>query len=82
MATILGYFSFRHGLPLTLRSALYPLIGERIYGPIGNAVDTFAVIGTVLGVATTLGMGLNRLTLVYIIYMVCLLVLLCSLFLL
>ncbi|MFD1259810.1 BCCT family transporter [Entomomonas asaccharolytica] len=60
VATILGYFSFRHGLPLTLRSALYPLIGERIYGPIGNAVDTFAVIGTVLGVATTLGMGVKQ----------------------
>lgn len=60
VATILGYFSFRHGLPLTLRSALYPLIGERIYGPIGNAVDIFAVIGTVLGVATTLGLGVQQ----------------------
>ncbi|RZA20594.1 MAG: choline transporter, partial [Proteobacteria bacterium] len=49
VALILAYFSFRHGLPLTLRSALYPLIGERIYGPIGHAVDIFAIIGTVLG---------------------------------
>src|SRR5690606_5503546 len=38
VAMILAYFSYRHGLPLTLRSALYPLIGERIYGPIGHAV--------------------------------------------
>ncbi|NTJ43276.1 BCCT family transporter [Agrobacterium larrymoorei] len=53
----LAYFSFRHGLPLTMRSALYPLIGDRIYGPIGNAVDTFAVIGTIFGVATSLGLG-------------------------
>lgn len=60
VATILGYFAFRHGLPLTLRSALYPLIGERIYGPIGHTVDIFAVIGTVLGVATTLGLGVSQ----------------------
>ena len=54
---ILGYFSFRHGLPLTLRSALYPIIGERIHGPIGHAVDVFAIVGTVFGVATSLGYG-------------------------
>ncbi|EKF75004.1 Choline/carnitine/betaine transporter family protein [Alcanivorax hongdengensis A-11-3] len=57
---ILGYFSFRHGLPLTLRSALYPLIGKRIYGPIGHAVDVFAVVGTVFGVATSLGYGVQQ----------------------
>ncbi|MFB4394244.1 MULTISPECIES: BCCT family transporter [unclassified Pseudomonas] len=57
VALILAYFSFRNGLPLTLRSALYPLIGERIYGPIGHAVDIFAIIGTVFGVATSLGYG-------------------------
>lgn len=53
----LAYFSFRHGLPLTVRSALYPLIGERIRGPIGDAVDVFAVLGTLFGVATSLGLG-------------------------
>ena len=57
VALILAFFSYRHGLPLTLRSALYPLIGERIYGPIGHAVDIFAVISTVLGIATSLGYG-------------------------
>ena len=57
VALILAFFSYRHGLPLTLRSALYPIIGERIYGPIGHAVDIFAVIGTVFGVATSLGYG-------------------------
>lgn len=57
VALILAFFSYRHGLPLTLRSALYPIIGDRIYGPIGHAVDIFAVIGTVLGVATSLGYG-------------------------
>src|SRR5690554_1014947 len=57
VALILAFFSFRHGLPLTLRSALYPLNGERIYGPIGHAIDIFAIIGTVLGIATSLGFG-------------------------
>jgi choline/glycine/proline betaine transport protein len=53
----LGYFSFRHGLPLSIRAAFYPLIGERIHGPIGQAIDVFAVLGTVFGVATSLGLG-------------------------
>ncbi len=56
----LAYFSFRHGLPLAVRSALYPLIGERIYGPIGHAVDIFAVLGTMFGVATSLGLGVMQ----------------------
>lgn len=54
---VLAYFSFRHGLPLSIRSALYPLIGEKIYGGIGHTVDTIAVLGTVFGVATSLGFG-------------------------
>jgi choline/glycine/proline betaine transport protein len=54
----LAYFSYRHGLPLTVRSALYPLLGERIYGRLGDAVDTFAVFGTMFGVATSLGFGI------------------------
>ncbi|MBP0443537.1 BCCT family transporter [Roseomonas sp. SSH11] len=53
----LAYFGFRHGLPLTIRSALYPLIGDRIHGPIGQAIDIFAVLGTIFGVATSLGLG-------------------------
>lgn len=57
VALILAFFGYRHGLPLTLRSALYPLIGDRIYGPIGHAVDIFAILGTVFGVATSLGYG-------------------------
>ncbi|MGI9311870.1 MAG: BCCT family transporter, partial [bacterium] len=56
----LAYFGFRKKLPLTLRSALYPIIGERIYGPIGHAVDLLAVFGTVFGVATSLGLGVSQ----------------------
>ncbi|WP_372702252.1 BCCT family transporter [Castellaniella sp.] len=57
---VLAFFSYRHGLPLTLRSALYPLIGDRIYGPVGHAVDVFAIIGTVFGIATSLGLGVAQ----------------------
>lgn len=57
VALILAYFSYRHGLPLTLRSSLYPLIGDRIYGPWGALIDIFAILGTVCGVATSLGLG-------------------------
>lgn len=53
----LAYFSFRHGLPLTMRSALYPIIGERVHGRIGHSVDVFSVLGTMFGVATSLGIG-------------------------
>ncbi len=60
VAVILAYFAYRHGLPLTLRSALYPLIGERIYGPIGTAVDVFAILSTTFGVATSLGFGVEQ----------------------
>lgn len=56
----LAYFAYRHQLPLKIRSALYPLIGKRIYGPIGDGVDIFATIGTVFGVATTLGFGVTQ----------------------
>jgi len=57
----LAYFSYRHGLPLTIRSALYPIFGKRIHGSIGNAVDIAAVLGTVFGVATSLGIGIIQL---------------------
>ncbi|MBV0932973.1 BCCT family transporter [Marinobacterium weihaiense] len=56
----LAYFAFRKGLPLSIRSALYPLIGQRIYGPIGHTVDILAVFGTIFGIATTLGLGVNQ----------------------
>ncbi len=53
----LGYFAFRKGLPFTVRSALYPFLGDRIYGPIGHAVDLLAIFSTVFGIATSLGLG-------------------------
>ncbi|ANG63934.1 transporter [Marinobacterium aestuarii] len=56
----LAYFSFRKGLPLSMRSALYPLIGNKIYGPIGHTVDILTVFGTIFGIATTLGLGVEQ----------------------
>jgi choline/glycine/proline betaine transport protein len=57
MGMALGYFAYRMNLPLAVRSALYPLIGKRVDGAIGHAVDTAAVLGTIFGVATSLGIG-------------------------
>lgn len=57
----LGYFSYRYNLPLTIRSALYPIFGKRINGPIGHTVDTAAVLGTIFGIATTCGIGVVQL---------------------
>ncbi|MCZ4280864.1 BCCT family transporter [Kiloniella laminariae] len=56
----LAYFAYRKDLPLTIRSSLYPLIGERIYGPLGHIADLLAVYGTVFGVATSLGLGVQQ----------------------
>ncbi len=56
----LGYFSYRRGLPLTIRSALVPIFGKKLSGPVGHAVDVVAVVATVLGVAQTLGFGVEQ----------------------
>lgn len=60
VALMLAVYAFRHNLPLTLRSTLYPFIGDRIYGRIGDAVDIFAIVGTLFGVATSLGLGVSQ----------------------
>ncbi|MGO1283250.1 MAG: BCCT family transporter [Psychrobacter sp.] len=57
VALALAYFHYRVGLPLAIRSTLYPLIGKKIYGPMGHTVDILAVFGTMFGVVTTLGLG-------------------------
>ncbi|WP_316897355.1 BCCT family transporter [Ralstonia mannitolilytica] len=61
MGLALAYFAFRYNLPLTMRSGLYPLLRERINGALGHGVDAFALIGTVAGIATTLGYGVLQL---------------------
>ena len=61
MGIALAYFAFRMNLPLSIRSALYPIFGNRIYGPLGHAVDLAAVLGTIFGIATSLGIGVVQL---------------------
>ena len=57
MGLALAYSAYRMNLPLSIRSALYPLFGRRIYGPLGHGVDLAAVLGTIFGIATSLGIG-------------------------
>ena len=57
----LAYFSYRRGLPLTIRSGLTPLFGQRLAGPLGHVIDVVAVVATILGVAQTLGFGVDQL---------------------
>jgi choline/glycine/proline betaine transport protein len=57
MGLAIGYFGYRHQLPLTIRSCLQPLLGRRTSGPLGHLVDILAVFGTLFGLATSLGIG-------------------------
>ena len=59
-ALSMAYFSFRRGLPLRPASAFYPLIGDRIYGWLGNTIDIIAVFGTMFGLTTSLGFGAQQ----------------------
>jgi len=56
----LAFFTFNCKLPLTLRSAFYPLLGERCWGWPGHVIDTFAVLATMFGLATSLGLGASQ----------------------
>ncbi|NNF53145.1 MAG: BCCT family transporter [Acidimicrobiales bacterium] len=56
----LAFFTYNRGLPLTMRSVFYPILGERIYGFWGNLIDTVAVIATLFGLASSLGFGVKQ----------------------
>lgn len=56
----LAFFSYRRGLPLTIRSSLTPLFGKALSGPLGHVIDIVAVVATILGVAQTLGFGVEQ----------------------
>ena len=58
----LAYFAYNRGLPLTIRSAFYPLFGDRIWGWPGHVIDTFAIFAGLFGLATSLGLGVKQLT--------------------
>lgn len=57
MGLALAFFTFNKGLPLTIRSTFYPLLGERVWGWSGHVIDALAVIATLFGLATSLGFG-------------------------
>lgn len=61
MGMALGYFAYRRRLPLAVRSALYPVFGKRLDGGLGHGVDIAAMLGTIFGVATSLGIGVVQL---------------------
>ena len=60
VALSLAFFSFNKGLPLTFRSAFYPLLGERVWGWPGHVIDVLAVFATLFGLATSLGFGTSQ----------------------
>ncbi|MEQ8695345.1 MAG: BCCT family transporter, partial [Bauldia litoralis] len=60
VALALAFFAYNRGLPLTLRSAFYPLFGDRVWGPLGHVIDTLAVFATLFGLATSLGFGAEQ----------------------
>jgi choline/glycine/proline betaine transport protein len=56
----LAFFCFNKGLPLSIRSVFYPVLGDRIYGGVGNLIDILATVATLFGVATSLGLGVQQ----------------------
>ena len=56
----LAFFAYNRGLPLTIRSIFYPLLGDRIYGFWGNLIDVVSVLATLIGLATSLGLGVQQ----------------------
>lgn len=55
-----AYFIYRHKLPMRVSSVFYPFLKERIHGPIGMTIDVFAVLGTLFGLAVSLGLGTSQ----------------------
>ena len=60
VALALALFSYNKGLPLTIRSAFYPIFGERVWGWTGHIIDVLAVFATLFGLATSLGFGAQQ----------------------
>ncbi len=55
-----AYFIYRYNLPMRFSSVFYPLLGDRIYGPLGKSLDVFAILGTLFGVAVSIGLGTQQ----------------------
>lgn len=57
-----GFFIYRYNLPLRVSSVFYPVLKDKIHGPIGRTIDIFAVLGTVFGIAVSLGLGTSQIS--------------------
>jgi betaine/carnitine transporter, BCCT family len=62
VALALAFMAYNRGLPLSIRSAFYPIFGNRVWGPTGHVIDTVAVFATLFGLATSLGFGAEQAT--------------------
>jgi BCCT family betaine/carnitine transporter len=60
VALALAFFCYNKGLPMTIRSAFYPLLGDKCWGPAGHLIDILAVLATIFGLATSLGLGAQQ----------------------
>ena len=60
VALALAFFAYNSGLPLTIRSAFYPIFGDAVFGWVGHIIDTLAVFATLFGLATSLGIGAEQ----------------------
>lgn len=60
VALSLAFFSYNKGMPLTIRSAFYPILGEACWGWAGHIIDLLAVLATIFGLATSLGLGAQQ----------------------
>eukprot|EP01023_Acetabularia_acetabulum_P042350 TRINITY_DN417_c1_g1_i1.p1 TRINITY_DN417_c1_g1~~TRINITY_DN417_c1_g1_i1.p1 ORF type:complete len:740 (+),score=151.80 TRINITY_DN417_c1_g1_i1:108-2327(+) len=60
VAVLLGYMTYKEGLPLTMKSTFYPLIGDKIFGWMGDVIDIISVATTMFGVCTSLGLGVKQ----------------------
>ncbi|MCF7220697.1 BCCT family transporter [Marilutibacter chinensis] len=60
VALSLAFFAYNKGLPLTIRSTFYPIFGDRVWGPLGHVIDVLAVLATLFGLATSLGLGAKQ----------------------
>ncbi len=60
IALALAFFAYNKNLPLSLRSVFYPLFGDKVFGTLGDVIDTLAVLSCLFGLATSLGLGVQQ----------------------
>ena len=58
---LLSFLSYRKKLPMTMKSCFYPLLGDRVFGLLGDIIDILSVVATMFGVCTSLGLGVIQL---------------------